>query len=70
VLELASDLRFLDKSADHFWVVTVFFQEDLYGHIPSQVDIAALEHKSHSPPSDLAMEMVASGVARGRRNRF
>ncbi len=59
VLELAADLRLLDEPADHLGVVALLVPYHLDGEIPAELEVAPLEDRPHSAPSQLADKLVA-----------
>ena len=57
VLKLAGDLRLLDKPAHQVGVIAVLIQQDLYGQVAAQPNVATFEHDAHAATSDLAQEL-------------
>ena len=69
VLELAANLSLLDEPADHVGIVAEVFAEHLERDVASDIWVAALEHRPHAAPRDLAVDPVAralTGLAASR----
>ena len=61
VLELPADLRLLDEPADHLGMVAVLLPHHLDGQVAAEVEVAALEDRSHAPAGELADELISRG---------
>ena len=57
MLQLAADLRFLDKAVQDVGIAVVRLEHDLDGQVTAQIDVAALEDRAHPAPRDLALEL-------------
>ena len=60
MLQLATDLCFLDKPLDHFRLVLVLIQQHLDRQIPPQIGVAPLENRSHPAASDFTLYLIAA----------
>ena len=58
VLQLAADLRFLDKALQQFGAAGMSLQHDLDSDVTTQVGIAALEDSAHAAAGDLAGQLL------------
>ena len=56
MLQLPTDLCFLDKSLNHLWSIFVFIQQHLDCQVSPQVGIATLQDRSPTATSDLTLQ--------------
>ena len=57
MLELPSDLSFLDETSNHIGLVAMRFKQDFHRQIATEIGIAALQHGPHPTPSNLTEEL-------------
>ena len=66
MLELAADLRFLHEPPHQLGLLLVALEQDLDRQVAAEVRVAALEHRPHPAPRDLAEKLVAVATLRRR----
>src|SRR5262249_37538337 len=70
VLQLAADLCFLVKAAEHFGVATAVGEQHLDRQVAAQSRIAATQHGSHAAAANLAMKFEAAKAVLGHGRIF
>ena len=64
MLELATDLGFLDEAPCHVGVSGVDIQEDLERDVTAELDIVRTDYGADAAARDLARDLVAADLAR------
>jgi hypothetical protein len=68
VLELATDLRLLDKPPYELGLAFVPFKQDLDGQLAAEVDVATTQDRAHPAPGNLSEKLVSVRAIGGIRD--